>query len=70
MNANIKTGREIHKQSFSNYGAGEHQRIQKDMEAKWVSVEWLKEQVKEYQKKPKSILSHDCCDWLLHLLEG
>lgn len=41
MGTYIKTGQEIHKQGFSDYGSGEHQRIQKDMGAKWVSQEWL-----------------------------
>lgn len=76
MNVNswIKTGKEIHQQGFSDYGAGEHQRIQKDMTAKWVSVDWLKAEIENELNLNKVSGIDDSkliiLGWVLGLLEG
>lgn len=62
----IKTGREIHNQGFSNFGAGDHQRINDDMYAKWVSLSLLK----DYIRLRKKILTKGGDAWTeLHLVE-
>ena len=56
MSKLVKTGKEIHNLGFSDYGAGEYQRIQKDMEKKYLILphgldkleEMLKEEINKY----------------------
>jgi hypothetical protein len=64
MSEYIKTGREIHKQGFGDYSPNEHQRIQKDMEAKWVSLDWLIDKGRELCFCPECFAVMGCYEHL------
>ena len=65
MGTNIKTGEEIAKGIL----------FSKDLEKKWVSLDWLKKEIRERQKEGSGaeyILEtyYSALDWVLSLFEG
>ncbi len=55
----IKTGIEIHKEIVDDYDLDK-------CKQKWVSLSWLKEQIKNREMESESC---NCLDWVLSLLE-